>query len=614
MSRIFPQLDTNSAEVVEALEDALIESSQANHYERINTASLEAGEPGAGILKLGWDLSYMLQGSTFRIRVGLCESFPRVLPRAYLLETNYEARLPHVDPDRTICYHQAEGLHFDIARPVDLFEEAISRIPETLRLGISEKRSAEFATELNIYLAQLKGTWPAYSLIGAKGQAAVAAAYGVKTRGRINFVAAKSEKEIKEAGFFDTDPTRWPIRTIHIPLEPNAPITPPDPSSEWTSTQLRKLVEQGTSEQVKRELKKLSKSAHRWRSPKEFGGDDPKLYTDLIHCSLPDDQGSHAVFGFLFSSKISGHPLFEEEASPPITAVIFERMDATQLIERGGGRVGVHNKRVAIFGCGSLGGFVADQLALSGVRQFVLVDYERLGAENIYRHSLGKKEIGEFKAEAVSRLLQERLPNMEVEVHVKDCVQVIEEAKVIPSKIDASIFCLGQPTLETAITRYLQSRQESMRTIHAWIEPYGIGGHALLTSKQRSPRAQRLCYECLLVPRHAPTGAVIHNKASFTAPGQNFTRRQGGCGGTYTPYAALHAIRTANLTAELALETLEFPALQAQIRSWKGQARELREGGFKTSRRYAHSEQEISESTRAFTRSDCPNCESQVLE
>jgi len=69
---------------------------------------------------------------------------------------------------------------------------------------------------------------------------------------------------------------------------------------------------------------------------------------------------------------------------------------------------------VAIVGVGSLGSKVAVSLARAGVRQFLLVDDDVLGPQNLVRNELDWKDVGFSKVEAVRRALRLVAPNVEV--------------------------------------------------------------------------------------------------------------------------------------------------------------------------------------------------------
>jgi molybdopterin/thiamine biosynthesis adenylyltransferase len=76
--------------------------------------------------------------------------------------------------------------------------------------------------------------------------------------------------------------------------------------------------------------------------------------------------------------------------------------------------------RVLIAGCGSGGGQVALQLAMSGVRRFGLYDSDVLEPENVIRHVCGRRYLGQKKVDAVADVLLDRNPALEIERHPVD--------------------------------------------------------------------------------------------------------------------------------------------------------------------------------------------------
>ena len=70
--------------------------------------------------------------------------------------------------------------------------------------------------------------------------------------------------------------------------------------------------------------------------------------------------------------------------------------------------------RVLIAGCGSGGGQVALQLVMSGVKNFTLIDNEELETENVIRHVCGLRYLGQRKIDALSDVLSDRNPHIDV--------------------------------------------------------------------------------------------------------------------------------------------------------------------------------------------------------
>jgi molybdopterin/thiamine biosynthesis adenylyltransferase len=86
----------------------------------------------------------------------------------------------------------------------------------------------------------------------------------------------------------------------------------------------------------------------------------------------------------------------------------FERIEALFDIEL------FKDIRVLVVGCGSGGASVAQQLVMSGIRNFTLIDNDTLGPENVIRHVCGRRYIGQKKIDAVADVLLDRNPNANI--------------------------------------------------------------------------------------------------------------------------------------------------------------------------------------------------------
>lgn len=88
---------------------------------------------------------------------------------------------------------------------------------------------------------------------------------------------------------------------------------------------------------------------------------------------------------------------------------------------------GLADKRVAIFGVGGVGGYVAEALARTGIGAFDLVDHDTVSVTNINRQIIATVDsIGKNKAE----VMRERILsiNPEAKVFVHDCFFLPENA------------------------------------------------------------------------------------------------------------------------------------------------------------------------------------------
>jgi molybdopterin/thiamine biosynthesis adenylyltransferase len=115
--------------------------------------------------------------------------------------------------------------------------------------------------------------------------------------------------------------------------------------------------------------------------------------------------------------------------------------------------------RVLIAGCGSGGGQVALQLAMSGVRRFSLYDADVLEPENVIRHVCGRRYLGQKKVDAVADVLLDRNPALELERHAVDimtCADLVDQVRrstvvVLATDNDPTRYRLNQICVENKI-------------------------------------------------------------------------------------------------------------------------------------------------------------------
>lgn len=104
-----------------------------------------------------------------------------------------------------------------------------------------------------------------------------------------------------------------------------------------------------------------------------------------------------------------------------------ERFLRTEMLLGPDGMEQLKNARVAIFGIGGVGGYVAEALARSGVGAFELIDNDTVAASNLNRQIIAlESTVGRYKTE----VMKERIAqiNPEAEVEVRECFFLPENA------------------------------------------------------------------------------------------------------------------------------------------------------------------------------------------
>ncbi|MBE2268953.1 MAG: ThiF family adenylyltransferase [Anaerolinea sp.] len=198
-------------------------------------------------------------------------------------------------------------------------------------------------------------------------------------------------------------------------------------------------------------------------------------------------------------------------------------------------------KRVAVIGLGSGGGFVALTLAMSGVGKFVLFDDDVLDEANLVRHVADRRYLGQPKAEAVADLIRQRNPTADIRVvnaRFEEDTDALDGVDVIIAAVDGENpkYAINQAAL-----------QHRLITVYAGVYERGEGGDVVIIRPYDGP-----CYACWAAELREELASV-----------KNFGEREldyGMIGESGTleaePGLWLHVTRVASAQADLALNEL----------------------------------------------------------
>lgn len=214
------------------------------------------------------------------------------------------------------------------------------------------------------------------------------------------------------------------------------------------------------------------------------------------------------------------------------------------------GRQTLAGKRIALVGCGTIGGYLAEMLVKAGAGtsggQLTLVDLENLFPQNLGRHRLGFHNLFRNKAKELAVELERAAPSVNV--------------RALP--VDVKLAQLGQLDLlidatgEEALGHWLCSRYAlSTPMLTAWIEGPGTAVRGLLRTTSTGA-----CYRCLCDANRLGQFPTVKGKLPTVLAGQ-------GCEGLYVPFPASVAVQAASLAASMALNWVNGitkPALQTR--------------------------------------------------
>lgn len=536
---------------------------------------------------------FSLQGKSivWEVELWFDTNFPFCLPKAKLLNKSLIGKLPHVNIHGTICIEESDSVLVDYTKPelvVCCFLEEIILLLERVSLKIFQN---ELHNEIEGYYSGIPLVNSFYKASSTPEKVSLKITYKQQPPGYINAIPVLlTDYAIQPTVEFSNTSKLGDLQSInipHIPLQES--VAPPDNASAITSDYISRLI----TLVDKRSLCVVQKILKRKKEGRQF----------FVLFSMPRDGIERTQLLVHFKSKvILPHPLMKFCPDWIIDTYSVRRHNKEYLLERGGADTSLNNKKVAIIGCGSVGGEVAVMLAKSGVGQLTLVDPDKLEADNIYRHRLGggflnfmpSKIDGEVKSKSKVHSLASELEGNLPFVKVSPIVSRFEnvDASKILQGVDLVIVTVGDPSLSLLLNKQLL-KLGVKHAIFCWNEASGYGGHSV------SLELKKVCYECLFSNE---TGFGMDNMLALLKPNQAISKNLTGCAGVFTPFSYLDSSRTAAIAAQQAIDILLGYNLFSVAHTWKGENR----FGLQVSERF--NQMPLQEKLELIQRSGCRSC------
>ena len=229
----------------------------------------------------------------------------------------------------------------------------------------------------------------------------------------------------------------------------------------------------------------------------------------------------------------------------PLTRLRVRRADPEWVFGRDGNPhvAALQAARVALIGAGSLGSYLAQQLASAGVGLITIVDPEILLFENTSRHILGAEGVGAPKAEALALRLQRQFRTSIITGTTARWQDWVEAEQEKPGDYDLILCSIGDWPQEVHLADFFRSSKTDAALLYAWLEPHAVASQAVLL------RGSSPCFCCGF-----DTKAEAARRMSDW---DTATRRSIPlCGGQYQPYGAGALSGHAAAIAEFALRHL----------------------------------------------------------
>ncbi len=530
------------------------------------------------------------------IRAVIPKNFPCLLPYFHLVNRSNYGGLSHVAWDdgisAEICYGRDNNLSADLHDPGRVFFEALSRA-----LSILEKSLTDQDYNKNELLREFAGVWrfhvkssssliciveptdkPALleirSSIKESSSSIDKRTYAIDTSSPCNnnnfFFKKGQDKERNVKG-----------KGAVIPISPLLP--PPEPSESielWWRKQLDVL-----SAEQKRELKKIVK---RTKTREFFILCHAEYKSDTIwfgvHCTSESKQYAPLTLCYLNYWDFK--------------AIHIEVISHQLLVPRAGGLTDLKEAKVCVVGCGSVGGYIADMLASSGVGKLTLIDNDIFEIENLHRHFLDPIYIFWPKARALKYHLEFKYPFIQTEFLTKDFLDI--EKTDFWEHFDSIIIAIGAASYERKFNEFIKSNHINTPVITTWVEPFGVGGHAVATIPEKKG-----CLDCAYINNENDLPDLYPN-LSFVERDQYVLQSLGGCGTEFMAFSSVDSMQTASIAAKLSLRSVKCEIPHGISVSWKSESPQAKEIGIRFTHRYLRMKTNLEDVD--IRRDECPIC------
>lgn len=231
----------------------------------------------------------------------------------------------------------------------------------------------------------------------------------------------------------------------------------------------------------------------------------------------------------------------------------------------------LQQKKVAIVGCGSMGGEVAVLLAKSGVGSFVLIDPDDLQWPNLSRHILGASSIMVNKAFSVANKLKADLPHISASHHGNDVDEYIRLQKNPFSDVDLIVSVTGNWAADSRVDAWRTEATSQAMVLYGWLEPRACAGHAVLIAG----RSDSIRHGCNRV------GKLDYMMTDWGD--RDTLEQEAGCGGQFQPYGAIELSAATSLVSSVALDALLDSDVDSCHKVWVAPYEVLKRAGGKWS-------------------------------
>jgi molybdopterin/thiamine biosynthesis adenylyltransferase len=526
---------------------------------RLSDSEVRSARDGAFVA--GWQLSVQTPTALRRVNIYADGQYPFTLPHFLLVDRPPFLSWPHIEEDGLLCLLNRSAVA-NFRQPDDVIGELIQDAYRLICECESGANQNDFRTEFYSYWNRRlsPGDLKLRSLVMPRGPSRFVQIW----RGETRPVIGESEQQVlhwlrnlhgNKPQFDSTDPAC--LLWLEQPLLP----------SEYPET-AADIYRMAASLRKGKEL--LESFVQAGKSPFYFliGAESgngpcfaairtPKPVSTDVRGRKRDSSNDGFRPGKL-PPRLQAQRLFPADATAIRLQV--ERVDSAWIHGRGQDprQKEINLKTVLVFGCGSVGAPIAQQLAMAGVGHLVLVDRADLSWANVGRHPLGADHVGSKKTAALAELWRRAYPHARFEAFHMTSHQFLAEQPELVAKADLILCATADWKSELELNFRQICAEIAAPVLYVWTEPNACAGHAVLVISGGA------CLQC---------GFSVSGdcKLQVTAwPENRMQPMEPACGAVFQPYGPTELLGTISVGARLALDALLGKKSISVHRIWAG--------------------------------------------
>ena len=516
----------------------------------------------------------------YPIVIGIDDDWERELFDFYVRNPVSFPFIPHIDTSGKICLFDLEGALIDYQFE-GLLNQCVFQAYNIIDDGISGRNKKDFIREFDAYWTQLpSGIVAKFDAPVSRKSNLLKYVYPLPERKTFKTTLdfeRKKKNTILYAGIPESRMFQiWKVtgtqkNGLYVSLDLQKYVYPPDPRFPLSVDYVNGLLDQINMDEIKHAVGKIKNAV--------------LLIFDLLQ---PD--GSRIIIG-IYSDKtklIEMDSKFQLTQDAVLHPVYISRIDIRYLQNRTSETANpLVGKKILLLGCGSVGGYIGSFLAKAGCNNLTLVDDQMLHEENIFRHVLSMRFIGQYKSVAMSQFLKTDVPGIDARSAEGKIEDLVLEGSIDFREYDVIISATGNHNVNRWINRCILEESMIIPVIYAWNEPLDIGCHVAIIDYSVGGDYERLFSR--------DEDGILFDRSAYCSPYQEITRSVYGCGSSFIPYGTEVSIQTAIMTIDLLKRLVLGEINNSFLLSQKGAGYYFHRAGMKHTDRYEQQLQQVVE-------------------